>query len=146
MPIPLELITLGTSFVASAFTTLVSSSMKSREQIFKHALARGDAQAGIADRAAARGEGNKGFQLTRRIIALSVIGSIIFATMIAPIMFPDLPITVGLSEQTGGFWFFSDPREAFNWYTFNGGVVMTPLMTHMASAITGFFFGNQISK
>ena len=146
MPIPLELITMGTTFLASAFTTLVSASMKSREQMFKHALQRGEMQATIGDRAAKRAEGQPGMQLTRRIIALGVIGSIIFATMVAPIMFPDLPITVGLSETTGGFWFFSDPKETFEWYTFNGGVVVTPFMSHAGTAIIGLFMGNQIAK
>ena len=146
MPIPLELVTMGASFLASSFTTLVSSSMKARQQTFEHVLGKAMAQSDIADKAAARGKGDRGFQLTRRIIALGVIGAIIFATMILPIWKPDIPITVGLSEISGGFWFFSDPREVFNWYTFNGGVVMTPLMTHMGSAITGFFFGNQIAK
>ena len=146
MPIPLELITLAASFIASSFTTMASTSMKNKQVLFEHAITRGDTQAKLYDAAASRGGGQKGFQLTRRIIALSIIGSIIFSTMIAPIIFPDLPITVGLSEQTGGFWFFSDPKEVFNWHTFNGGVVMTPLMTHSATAIIGFFFGNQIAK
>ena len=146
MPIPLELITMGTTFIAGAFTTLVSTSMKQRSQIFKQALGRAAGQADVADRAAKRAEGQPGMQLTRRMIALGVIFSIIFATMIAPFIFPELPITVGLSEQTGGFWFFSDPHEVAKWYTFDGGVVITPLMTHMGSAITGFFFGNQIAK
>jgi hypothetical protein len=144
MPIPLELITMGAGFVASAFTTLFKTSMDKRQQMFEMAITKGEAQAKIYE--GARNGGSKSFQLTRRIIALSCIGGIIFSTMIAPIMWPDLPITVGLSESSSGFWFFSDPREVFNWYTFNGGIVITPLMSHMGSAITGFFFGNQIAK
>ena len=144
MPIPLELITMGAGFVASAVTTLFKQSMDKRQQMFEMAITRGETQAKIYE--AARAGGSKGFQLTRRIIALSVVGGLIFSTMIAPIIFPTLPITVGLSESSSGFWFFSDPREIFNWYTFNGGIVITPLMSHMGSAITGFFFVNQVAK
>ena len=144
MPIPLELITMGAGFVASAFTTLFSKSMEKRQQMFEMAITRGKAQSDIYKDA--RSVKNKGFQMTRRVIALGVIGTILFSTMIAPIFWPDLPITVGLSESSGGFWFFSDPHEEFNWYTFNGGIVMTPLLTHMGYAIAGLFFGNQIAK
>jgi hypothetical protein len=144
MPIPLELITMGAGFVASAFTTLFSKSMEKRQAMFEMAITRGQVQAEIYDKV--RNSGSKGFQITRRVIALGVIGTILFSTMIAPIFFPDLPITIGLSESTGGFWFFSDPHEEFNWYTFNGGVVMSPLLSHLGYAIAGLFFGNQIAK
>jgi hypothetical protein len=135
---------MGAGFVASAFTTLFSKSMEKRQQMFEIAVTRGQAQAEIYEKA--RTQGSQGFHITRRIIALGVIGTILFSTMIAPIFFPDLPITVGLSESVSGFWFFSDPHEKFNWYTFNGGIVMTPLLTHMGYAIAGLFFGNQIAK
>ena len=144
MPIPTELITMGASFVASAFTTLFKTSMEKRQAMFEIAMAKGEAQAAIYEQV--RNNPNKGFHLTRRIIALGVIFGIIGSTMILPVFFPDLPITIGLAEETSGFWIFADPRAKFEWYTFNGGIVLTPLMTHMGSAITGFFFGNQIAK
>lgn len=144
MPIPMELITMGASFVASAVTTLFSQSMKKRQAIFEMAMAKGEKQAEIYQQV--REAGTPGFQITRRVIALGVIGAFIWATMIMPVFFPHTPITVGLSETHGGFWFFTDPKEVFTWYTSQGGVVLTPLVTHMGSAITGFFFGNQISK
>jgi hypothetical protein len=75
------------------------------------------------------------------------IGSVIVWPMFAPIAAPHLDVTVGWTEMAGGFWPFTEAKEVFVWKTVtNGGIVVTPLMTHMCSAITGFFFGNQIAK
>jgi len=142
--IPTELITMGASFISSAFLTLFRNAQDNKAAIFERAMTASKAQAEIYEQV--RSNPNKSFQLTRRIIALGTIGAIVWATMVVPVFWPHVPVTIGLSTMKGGFWFFSDPKQAFEWYTFNGGIVMTPLMTHMGSAITGFFFGNQITK
>ena len=142
--IPLELITMGASFLSSAFLTLFRNAQENKAAMFERAMMASKAQAEIYEQV--RSVPDKSFQLTRRVIALGTIGAIVWATMIVPVFWPHIPVTVGLSEMTRGFWFFSDPKQTFEWYTFNGGIVVTPLMSHMGSAITGFFFGNQISK
>jgi hypothetical protein len=89
----------------------------------------------------------EGWHFTRRTIALATIGAVIVWPMFAPVIAPNLQVTLGWTEMTSGVWPFTDPREALQWHTVQaGGIVVTPLMTHMCSAITGFFFGNQIAK
>jgi hypothetical protein len=141
---PVELVTMGLGFVGSAVTTLMSNAMKSRAQIMKLAIAKGETQAKIYE--GARSVKDKGFQMTRRIIALSVIGGVLFSTMVAPYIWPDVAITVGLSEYKPGFWFLTEGHDQITWRTLPQGVVLTPVISHMISAITGLFFGNQVSK
>jgi uncharacterized protein YceK len=144
MAFPIELVTMGAGFIASAATTLMSNAFKNRTEIMKLALAKAEVQEKIY--AGARSVTNKGFQWTRRVIALSVIGTVLFSTMIAPYIWPDVQITVGLTEYKPGFWFLTEGRDAISWFTLPKGVVMTPVFSHMIYGITGLFFGNQVSK
>ena len=142
--IPTELITMGASFIASSVATLFKQSMEKRQALFEMAMAKGELQQKIY--AEARAAGSPGFQLTRRIIAVGVVGSVIFATLLAPYWIPNVGIHIGLPETTSGFWFFTDPKPITKWYSFKDGIVMTPVFTHMIGAIIGFFFGNQVVK
>lgn len=141
---PVELITMAAGFVGSGVMTLMNNAMKNRAEIMKLALAKAETQERIY--AGARAVKNKGFQWTRRAIAIGVIGSVIFATMIAPFIWPETQITVGLTEYNPGFWFLTEGRDAITWYTLPRGVVITPVFSHMIYAITGLFFGNQVTK
>jgi hypothetical protein len=142
--IPTELITMGASFIGSAVLTLFKQSMEKRQALFEMAMAKSELQQKIYQEA--RNAGSNGFQITRRVIALGVIGAIVFATLLAPYWIQNVPIHIGLPETTSGFWFLTDPKEVIKWYSFENGIVVGPLFTHMASAITGFFFGNQVVK
>ena len=143
MAIPMELITMGAGFVASAFTTLFKQAQDKRQQMFEMAMMRGEAQAKIFRRAREY-KGSTGFHLTRRAIALAVIGTLLFSTMLAPIWFPDLHISVMLDQVKDGL--FSGPHDVIKTYTYPEGIVITPVITHMVYAITGLFMGNQIAK
>lgn len=134
---------MGAGFVASAFTTLFKTSMDKRQQLFEMAMLKGKEQAKIF-KGAREFKGSTGFHLTRRLIAVSIIGTLLFSTMLAPIWFPDLPISVMLPEVKDGI--FSSPHDVMKTYTFAKGIVITPVITHMCYAIAGLFFGNQIAK
>ena len=142
--IPVELLTMGASAIFSGVMTLWKQSIDNKAMIFEQTLAKSKAQAEIYE--AVRNNPNKGFHFTRRIIALTAIGAIIVWPMIVPVFWPDVPVTVGWTQMKGGFWFFKDAQESFVFHTVTNGIVLTPLTTHLVSAITGFFFGNQIVK
>jgi hypothetical protein len=142
--IPTELITMGASFVSSAVLTLWKQSMDKRQALFEMAMAKTELQQKIYSEA--RSAGSPGFQMTRRVIALGVVFAVIFATLLGPYWIKDIPIHIGMPETTNGFWFLTDPKEITKWYSFENGIVLVPLFTHMMSAITGFFFGNQVVK
>jgi hypothetical protein len=143
MAIPVELITMGVSAVWSGLLTYASKRAEQQQLMFDRTLQKEQMQESFVDSA----RKFQGWHLTRRAIALMTIGSVIVWPMFAPAFFPSLDITIGWTELAGGFWPFTDAKEVFVWKTVtSGGIVVTPLMTHMCSAITGFFFGNQIAK
>ena len=87
---------------------------------------------------------NKGFQWTRRIIALSAVASIIVWPKIAPVFF-DTTVILTWTEFTRGFLFLIESKELVMDKSFNG-LIITPLDTHLMSAIIGLYFGGSLVK
>ncbi len=141
--IPLELITMLGSSLLGGFMTMWSQNMKAKQEAFQRAIDGLAAQSKATDEA--RRYENKGFQITRRIIALSAIGAIIVWPKVVPVFWPDLPVIVGWTEWNPGFLFFSEGTEDTVWKNMKG-LVLTPLDTHLVSAIVGLYFGASMVK
>ena len=141
--IPLELITMLGSSLLGGFMTMWSQNMKAKQEAFQRAIDGLAAQSKATDEA--RRYENKGFQVTRRIIALSAIGAIIVWPKVVPVFWPDLPVIVGWTEWNPGFLFFSEGTEDTVWKSMKG-LVLTPLDTHLVSAIVGLYFGASMVK
>lgn len=141
--IPLELITMLGSSLLGGFMTMWSQNMKAKHEAFQRAIDGLAAQSKATDEA--RRYENKGFQVTRRIIALSAIGAIIVWPKVVPVFWPDLPVIVGWTEWNPGFLFFSEGTEDTVWKSMKG-LVLTPLDTHLVSAIVGLYFGASMVK
>jgi hypothetical protein len=62
------------------------------------------------------------------------------------VWYPDVSVYVGYTEATGGLfnWLFG-PAEAIQWKMAKGFVI-TPLDTHIVSAIVGLYFGAGFTK
>jgi hypothetical protein len=94
---------------------------------------------------AARNVKDKGFQWTRRIIALTAVFSIVVLPKLVAVFAPDVLVTVGYTEFKPGFLFFTKDVEIFKWITFEG-LVITQLDTNLVSAIIGMYFGGSLVK
>ena len=94
---------------------------------------------------AARNVKDKGFQWTRRIIALTAVFSIVVLPKLVAVFAPDVSVTVGYTEFKPGFLFFTKDVEIFKWITFEG-LVITQLDTNLVSAIIGMYFGGSLVK
>jgi hypothetical protein len=140
--IPLELITMLGSGLLGGLMTLWSQSMKSKQEAFQRAIDGLAAQSKATDMA--RRYENHGFQVTRRIIALSAIGAIIVWPKVVPIFWPEIQVVVGWTQWNPGFLFLGGSEETV-WKTMTG-LVLTPLDTHLVSAIVGLYFGASIVK
>ena len=103
-------------------------------------LARGKFQMDEIDKA--RKYENKGFQWTRRIIALTAVFMIIAYPKLVPVFF-DTNVVLTWTEFEPGFWFLIDKKEVVMDKIFTG-VVITPLDTHLMSAIVGLYFGGSL--
>tara|TARA_R110002020_G_scaffold33980_4_gene103160 strand:- start:7132 stop:7572 length:441 start_codon:yes stop_codon:yes gene_type:complete len=143
MGIPLELITMLGSGLLSGVMTLWSQSQKAKQSAFDRAITGLSAQSEATDMA--RKYENKGFQITRRIIAVSAVMAVIVWPKIVPVIWPDIPVNVGYTEWNPGFLFFTEGTEAVKWQALKG-LVITPLDTHLLSAIIGLYFGASMVK
>ena len=143
MPVPFELITMLGSGLMSGLMTLWSQSQKAKQAAFDRAITGLAARSKATD--LARKYANKGFQITRRIIALSAVFAVIIWPKIVPVLFPDVPVVVGYTEWNPGFLFFTEGSESVTWRHMKG-LVLTPLDTHLLSAIVGLYFGASMVK
>ena len=143
MGIPLELITMLGSGLLSGLMTLWGQSQKAKQDAFNRAIEGLSAQSRATDMA--RRYENKGFQITRRIIALSAVGAIIVWPKVIAVFWPEIPVTIGYTEWNPGFLFFTEGKELVKWQALKG-LVITPLDTHLLSAIVGLYFGSSMVK
>jgi hypothetical protein len=140
--LPVEMVTMLGSSLLGGFMSLWSQSIKAKQDEQKMLLARADNQMKHID--AARSYDNKGFQFTRRIIALTAVFFIIAYPKIVPVFF-DTPVWLTWTEFERGFLFLIQQKEVVMDKGFYG-VVITPLDTHLMSAIVGLYFGGSLVK
>lgn len=144
--LPLELITMLFSTILGGVMSIWGQNTKNKNEQQKMMLQTAQFKADQVDKAREAGRTDKHFAWTRRIIALSAVGSIIVLPKLVAVWYPEVNVIVGYTEIQGGFsnWLFG-PDEAVNWKTAQGFVI-TPLDTHIVSAIVGLYFGAGFTK
>ena len=140
--LPVEMITMLGSSLLGGFMSISGQSSKANQAEQKMLLARGKFQMEEIDKA--RRYENKGFQWTRRIIALTAVFFIIAYPKIVPVFF-DTSVFLTWTEFSRGFLFLVEKKEIVMDKEFFG-VVITPLDTHLMSAIIGLYFGGSLVK
>ena len=106
--LPVEMITMLGSSVLGGFMTIWGQSIKAKQDEQKMLLARANNQMKhIND---ARTYENKGFQFTRRIIALTAVFFIIVWPKIVPVFF-DTAVFLTWTEFSRGFLFLIEQKE-----------------------------------
>lgn len=140
--LPLELITMLGSGLLSGVMSIWAQSIQSRRESHNMAMEALSAKATVIDQA--RRYGNKGFQFTRRAIALAAVLAIVVLPKLAVLVDPTIPVTVGWTEWDPGFLFFEGSNQV-EWKVAHG-LVITPLDTHLMSGIVGLYFGASIAQ
>ena len=143
MGFPFEIITMLGSTVLSSVLSIWSQSRKAKADEQKLLITRGEFEMKAIE--AARDVKDKGFQWTRRIIALTAVFAIVLLPKLVAVYYPMVDVTVGYTNWQPGFWFFKEGREIFEWITFQG-LVITQLDTNLVSAIIGMYFGGSLVK
>ena len=145
--LPLELVTMLGSTVLGGVMSVWGQSLKAKEAQQKMLMERANASAGFVQQAREAGSKDKHFAWTRRLIALSAVFSIIVLPKLVAVWYPEVSVIVGYSEIQGGFWksLFGNSSEAVQWKAAQGFVI-TPLDTHIVSAIVGLYFGAGFTK
>lgn len=148
------LITFLLSTVVGAVFKLIASKMDNTRLIEEAKLRALNAQAVIVDDA--RRYENKGFQITRRVIAISATLSILVLPIVAPLMsymmYPveqdlgmHLNVTFCYDLIVSGFWPFTDSITETICNPMKG-VVITPEHWNIMNSIIGLYFGTAIAK
>lgn len=70
--------------------------------------------------------------------------AIVALPKLLPLLAPDLAVHIGYPQVEEGFWFFGSDAERISWVRLEG-VVITPLDTHLLSAIIGLYFGGSLA-
>ena len=139
---PFEMITMLGSTVLGGVMSIWSQSIKAKQAEQKMLIQRAEVQQkGFKE---AREYDNKGFQWTRRIIALTAIFSIVVLPKVVAIFYPEVAVTVGYTEFRPGFFFIPE-KEVMEWKALKG-LVITPLDTNLVGAIVGMYFGGSLVK
>ena len=137
--LPLELLTM-------LFSTILGGVMSIWGQSNKNKAEQQAMLIGATNTAREYGSKDKHFAWTRRIIALSAVISIIVLPKLVAVWYPEVPVFVGYTEVQGGFWnFLFGPDKQIVWQSAQGCVI-TPLDTHIVSAIVGLYFGAGFAK
>jgi hypothetical protein len=93
------------------------------------------------------GKNDKHFAWTRRLIALSSVFAIIVLPKLVAVFYPEVSVIVGYTEIQAGFLdFIFGPGEEMVKWKYAQGFVITPLDTHIVSAIVGLYFGAGFTK
>lgn len=95
----------------------------------------------------ARSYENRGFQWTRRAIALTAVFFIVAFPKMVAVFMPETAVFYGYSEMGKGFLFFGSGSgaERIVWEQMRG-LVITPLDTHLLAAIVGLYFGGSLTR
>ena len=134
------------STVLGAVMSIWGQSMKAKEASNRMLLERANFRKEAVAEARNAGKDDKHFAWTRRLIALSAVFSIIVLPKLVAVWYPDVGVYVGYTEATGGLWnWLFGPDEAIKWKVAQGFVI-TPLDTHIVSAIVGLYFGAGFTK
>lgn len=146
MGFPLELITMLGSTILGGVMSIWGQASAAKEKQQEFLLKRGEARASYAADAREHGRKDTHFAWTRRLIALSSVFAIIVLPKLVAVWYPEVGVYVGYTEAQGGLfnWMFG-PSEAVVW-KYAQGFVITPLDTHIVSAIVGLYFGAGFTK
>lgn len=145
--LPLELITMLGSTILGGVMSVWGQSIKAKEAQQKMLLARANFNAEQVNTAREAGKTDTHFAWTRRLIALSAVFAIIVLPKLVAVWYPDVSVIVGYSEIQKGFLggIFGGDSEIVKWQAARGFVI-TPLDTHIVSAIVGLYFGAGFTK
>lgn len=139
---PVELLTLAISTLGGSVLRIwgLNQQMKQEQHLRMMDVLNSDKE----EREDIREVGSERFQWTQMIIALSVVLSVIVLPKLLPLIAPWVPVTVGwTTTSSGGFWPFVSESTGLTWHVARG-LVLTPLDTHLVSAIAGLYFGGSL--
>lgn len=140
--IPSEVLTFGASSLLGGVMKLWSKKMDHERQRFEQALKQGRMEESSRIRAASIGG-----PWVRRLIVSSVLFSVFVAPFLVATYYPQVPVFYAYTEEKGRWLFglFGPAMEHLKYIRMDGLVIL-PIHTQMAAAISGYYFGAGAAK
>ena len=142
--IPTEVLTFASTTGLGAALKLISKKMEIEKQRFEFAMKKEEVKE--VSRQSARAFTPTGGPIIRRAIVFTML----FTVFIAPVIlaFFNLPVVYAYSEEPGKFLFglFGGGGIEKMKFVEMQGMVILPVHVHIASAISGFYFGTASVK
>lgn len=147
---PFEIVTFLASTILGGITSIWKMKVQSNARLEEAKLAAMNDKARVTREI--REHEDKGFKVTRRIIAISATFSVLVLPVVAPFIsmmsylyadypFPHIGMTFGYTQLDPGLWPFTSDVELTKWFINEKGILITPWHTHLISAIWGYYFG-----
>ena len=134
------------STILGGVMSIIGQNQKNKLEQQKMMLQTASFKADQVNAARDAGKTDSHFAWTRRLIALSAVFSIIVLPKLVAVWYPEVTVIVGYTEMSGGLWnWLFGPSESIMWVSARGFVI-TPLDTHIVSAIVGLYFGAGFTK
>jgi hypothetical protein len=135
------------STILGGVMSIWGQSIKARQAQQEMLMQRAEFQRSAVEDARNAGKNDKHFAWTRRLIALSAVFSIIVLPKLVAVWYPEIGVYVGYTEVQGRFldFIFGSGPDVVKW-KYAQGFVITPLDTHIVSAIVGLYFGAGFTK
>ena len=145
--LPLELVTMLGSTVIGGVMSVWGQSIKAKQAQQEMLMQRAEFNRSAVADAREAGSKDKHFAWTRRLIALSSVFAIIVLPKLVAVWYPEVAVYVGYTEIQSNFFtnIFGGGTEVIRWQMAQGFVI-TPLDTHIVSAIVGLYFGAGFTK
>jgi len=150
MGFPFEVVTMVGSAAFSGLMSMWSMSIKSKAAQQSALIQSANASANFTQAAREHGLREPRFAVTRQIIALTAVFFIIAFPKIYPIvvLWMGLPyegMVYGWTEFNPSWLPWGSGKEVLVWKEVYG-LAITPMDTHLLSAIIGFYFGQSIAR
>lgn len=146
MSIPVEILTMGASALLGGVLKVWGMSMESKR--LQHQMMMEKFSAGEESLAAAREgpkQGNKSFQWTRRVIALSTVFSVIVLPKLSAFLPYPPSVVYAWGETVGDSWFgLVAGHTVQHWTILESSIVLTPIDIHATMAVIGLYMGSSV--
>jgi hypothetical protein len=138
-----EVMNLLGSSLLGGIMQVIGSKAKAQQEQMKMLMMKGEFAEKSRDKVRSMGDPNF-FAMTRRIIALTCIFSIILLPMLAGIF--EVPIYIQVENHTGSDWFLFSSESTMNEWKEIRGIPFLEMHKNVVISIIGLYMGSSISK
>ena len=129
-----ELITFGVTYILRSIFTMISNSQEVRKEELAMMRRVNELEADATKQIRTESRNWSLFGITSSILAIMGFSAIVVLPKLVPLFFPHVDVFMAYEEMSKGFLFFTSDALQLQFKSIHG-LIITPLDTHLASAI-----------